>query len=330
MQTGLERNTVLNRGALVEASEVTAMAGRKRQGSRSSVPVSEGEDRVCPNCHALASQGGCKDPEACARARAKAEAVPSREIKQLVDPADRQSLPLLMAGFDALDLLNIGLIVTTATGHLLLANQIAERILETHDGLELTPTGILDGMEDCCPEFGILLEQAGRGAQRGRPAREDAVTAVRRPSGKRPLTVIMRPLRDTRPASDNSAPAVLIFLLDSQMPVEAAEAELRQLYGFTSTEARLANLLMEGKNMDECCDLLKIRRSTGRTHLQHLFEKVGAQRQSELVALLLKSIGLVRMSNKDRRASAPDSDENREDAFLRQLMQRLARAMGGI
>jgi len=57
-------------------------------------------------------------------------------------------------------------------------------------------------------------------------------------------------------------------------------------------EACLANLLMQGKALDECCRLLDIRRSTARTHLQHLFEKVGVQRQSELVSLLLKSIGL--------------------------------------
>jgi len=70
------------------------------------------------------------------------------------------------------------------------------------------------------------------------------------------------------------------------------------LYGLTSTEACLANLLMEGKTLDECCQSLGIRRSTARTHLQHLFEKVGVQRQSELVSLLLKSIGLVRTAGK--------------------------------
>jgi len=32
---------------------------------------------------------------------------------------------------------------------------------------------------------------------------------------------------------------------------------------FTSTEARLANLLMEGKTLDECCAGLGIRHSTG-------------------------------------------------------------------
>jgi DNA-binding CsgD family transcriptional regulator len=100
------------------------------------------------------------------------------------------------------------------------------------------------------------------------------------------------------------APATLLFILDPEIPVETVEAELRQLYGLTSTEACLANLLMDGKALDECCTALGIRRSTARTHLQHLFEKLGVQRQSELVSLLLKSIGLVGPANKKVRTPA--------------------------
>jgi DNA-binding CsgD family transcriptional regulator len=98
--------------------------------------------------------------------------------------------------------------------------------------------------------------------------------------------------------ADPLAPATLLFILDPEISVGTVEAELRQLYGLTSMEACLANLLMGGKALDECCEILDIRRSTARTHLQHLFEKVGVQRQSELVSLLLKSIGLVGAVNK--------------------------------
>jgi DNA-binding CsgD family transcriptional regulator len=121
---------------------------------------------------------------------------------------------------------------------------------------------------------------------------------VRRPSGRRPLTAIIRSVEGASLQPDPLAPATLLFILDPETSVETVEAELRQLYGLTSTEARLANLLMEGKALDECCKILNVRRSTARTHLQHLFEKVGVQRQSELVSLLLKSIGLVGAASK--------------------------------
>jgi hypothetical protein len=51
-------------------------------------------------------------------------------------------------------------------------------------------------------------------------------------------------------------------------------------------------LLMQGDELEECCRELAIRRSTGCTHLKRLFKKTGVHRQSQLVTLLLKSIGL--------------------------------------
>jgi DNA-binding CsgD family transcriptional regulator len=91
--------------------------------------------------------------------------------------------------------------------------------------------------------------------------------------------------------------AALVIILDSAMHVKLIDSDLRQLYGFTAREARLANLLMEGASLEACCDQMKIRRSTGCTHLRYLFRKTGAHRQSELVALLLKGIGLARLGH---------------------------------
>ena len=201
----------------------------------------------------------------------------------------RRPYHLLIAGFEALDLVNVGLVVTSAMGQLLLANRTAEQILRLRDGIELGPTGLVRTSLKCTPSLNSLMDtviKEGGGSR-------DSVLPVRRPSGRRPLTAVVRAVEGAAADSDPLSPATLLFILDPEVSVETVEAELRQLYGLTSTEASLANLLMEGKALDECCKILEIRRSTARTHLQHLFEKVGVQRQSELVSLLLKSIGLV-------------------------------------
>jgi DNA-binding CsgD family transcriptional regulator len=206
---------------------------------------------------------------------------------------ERRPYHLLTAGFEALDLVNVGLVVTSASGQLLLANRTAEEILKLRDGIELGPTGLVRTSLKCTPSLSSLMEvviKAGGGSR-------DSVLPVRRPSGRRPLTAVVRAVEGAS-AEDPLAPATLLFILDPEISVETVEAELRQLYGLTSTEASLANLLMEGKALDDCCKILNIRRSTARTHLQHLFAKVGVQRQSELVSLLLKSIGLIGVAGK--------------------------------
>ena len=198
-----------------------------------------------------------------------------------------------MVGFEALDLINIGLVVSSDSGQLLLANRSAEQILEARDGLEVTGRGMLraTGVGGSVL-LGLVRVAASPESTESGP--KDAVLAVQRPSGKRALTLLVRSLGAESQRQDLAMHTCLVFIMDPEFPVGTAEAELRQLYGLTHTEACLANLLMEGKALDDCCRLLDIRRSTARTHLQHLFEKVGVQRQIELVSLLLKSVGLVR------------------------------------
>ena len=224
--------------------------------------------------------------------------------RALQDSSDGRTFDLLMAGFEALDLVNMGLAVIGAGGNLLLANHTAKRIFEDRDGLELTARRNIRTTQRSTPALDDLIRQAARPA--GGAA--DSILAVQRSSGKRPLTLLIRSVEGASSKRDLMAPAVLVFILDPEEPVGTTEAELRQLYGLTSMEACLAGLLMEGKTLDDCCGLLGIRRSTARTHLQHLFEKVGVQRQSELVSLLLKSIGLVRMGRKPKQDRKARSD----------------------
>jgi DNA-binding CsgD family transcriptional regulator len=195
---------------------------------------------------------------------------------------------LLAAGFEALDLLGIGLVVCGADGQLLVINQTAERIVQTSDGLEVDSDGRLRTTQECNPPFAELLQRVSVSKGEG-----EVALAVRRPSSKRPLTLL---LRSTNGHSQDGpgavSPAALVLILDSALPVNTVEAELRQLYGLTYTETRLAKLLMEGLTLDDCCAALGIRRTTGRMHLRNLFAKIGVRRQSELVSLLMKSIGL--------------------------------------
>lgn len=199
---------------------------------------------------------------------------------------------LLTAGFGALDLLNIGVVVCGSSGELLVANDTAQEILRARDGLELDAQGVLCATLQNGASLAGVIEQVARTARNGVDNNVDSAFAVQRPSRKRALTLFVRAVHaKAEPPADHEA-AALVMILDAALPVEATELELRQLYGFTSTEAQLANLLMEGMALEDCGDELGIRRTTVRMHLRNIFAKTGARRQGELVALLLKSIGL--------------------------------------
>jgi DNA-binding CsgD family transcriptional regulator len=199
--------------------------------------------------------------------------------------------PLLVAGFEALDLLKVGVVVCNASAKVLTANRTAERILGDADGLELdSDGGLTTTLDQSSALRNAIAQVAANDARENGP--RDRAFAVRRPSGSRPLTLFLRAATAIGEARGSADATVLIMIQDSTMPVETAEAELRQLYGLTSAEARLSNLLMEGVALDDCCTQLGIRRTTARMHLRNIFAKTGVRRQGELVALLLRSIGL--------------------------------------
>jgi DNA-binding CsgD family transcriptional regulator len=212
------------------------------------------------------------------------------------DTAGATARELQAAGFQALDLLGIGLLVTNAAGQLLVANRIAEDFLNARDGIELDSDGVLCAVHGCSPSLQDLLQRAAAGTDAGEAGSSESAIAVRRQSGKRALTLLVRSARgalaESHPAAPSAQPAAFVMIMDAGTPANTVEKELRHLYGLTQTETRLAMVLMEGDSLEDCCMELGIRRSTGRMHVRNLFVKTGVRRQSELVSLLLRSIGL--------------------------------------
>ena len=65
------------------------------------------------------------------------------------------------------------------------------------------------------------------------------------------------------------------------------EGKLRQIYGLTPAEERLARLIVQGLRLHEAEAALGIRHSTARTHMKRIYAKTGTHRQVELVRLLI-------------------------------------------
>lgn len=234
--------------------------------------------------------------------RIKSPAEQHADLGDLRDNRSKARAPaVLAAGLEALDSLHIGVGVMNGLSQLLFANQTAHQILATRDGLEVTSQGMLTALKkSCLPSVSALTQRAAQARLRELSTQVDSVLALPRPSGRRPLTLLFRTLSGMESSLDPRGPAVLVFMLDPELPIPDAESGLRQLYGFTSCEARLAHLLMEGKTLDDCCEQLGIRASTARMHLASLFGKAGVQRQGPLISLLLKSVGIVRVKGDER------------------------------
>lgn len=117
---------------------------------------------------------------------------------------------------------------------------------------------------------------------------KDAAAALSFPIRSEATAVLVGhlvPLR--RSANDLFAANAAILVVTPVAPPGVPSVELlRSLFDLTPAEVRLARALAAGKTLREAAELLGVTHNTVRTQLRGVLEKVGCERQGDLVALI--------------------------------------------
>lgn len=189
------------------------------------------------------------------------------------------------AAFDALERTHSAIMIVDARLSVLFASRLAEQMLRQstellveHDILSLRQPGASSQL--CHLVSGCIQTASGMAGSSG------GAIAVQR-GGKPPLILSVAPLRPTMAGSAASQPSALIFIRDPEALSVCAET-LCHLFGLTRTEATVAELLTEGRSLDEIATSLSIGMGTVRSHLKKILSKTHTNKQAELVALLLR------------------------------------------
>lgn len=85
-----------------------------------------------------------------------------------------------------------------------------------------------------------------------------------------------------------------VFIGDPQRRTGDPIGVLREIYGLTPGETRLALLILSDCSLEEAARLLDVSPATARSVLKRIFEKTGTNRQAGLVRLLLTGFAQVR------------------------------------
>jgi len=184
---------------------------------------------------------------------------------------------------DALDRRPEGVLLVDGKCGVLRANQAAEGLLKAGDGLSTVGRALACHRADETRRFRRLVAGCSAGALDG----AGGMLAVHRRSGRRPLSVLVAPLRGEHPFVLEPVPTAILFVTDPDRSVAAPRSHLRELYGLTEGEARTAEALLDAGRLSDVAQKLGVTLSTVRTLLQRAFEKTDTHRQSELIRLLL-------------------------------------------
>jgi DNA-binding CsgD family transcriptional regulator/PAS domain-containing protein len=184
----------------------------------------------------------------------------------------------------ALDELETSLVLLGSEGTTVFVNQGARRIFDQRDGLRLCQSRLVAERPS---ENGRLREIIAKAISGGRSksCEHGGAVLVSRVD-KRSLEVVVSPFVSAGALTPQRAVAV-VFITDPDSARVPRSDVLRQLYGLTPAEARLAALLTDGQSLKEVTAAIGVGLETVRSQVKNIFLKTGTRRQSELMRLLI-------------------------------------------
>jgi DNA-binding CsgD family transcriptional regulator len=192
------------------------------------------------------------------------------------------------------DRLPFAVILVDERGRIVSQNRAATELLAAAAGLTAR-----HGCLRAHPVDQAALDQLIRDAAttaNGQGAHGGGAAALRRPSMRRPLGVLVMPIprRGGAVTLDLGAPvpAALVIVTDPEAVPQAPAGALRRLYGLTPAEARLAQALAAGKSLQEHADDARLTCETARWRLKQVLAKTHTHRQADLVRLFLATAAL--------------------------------------
>jgi DNA-binding CsgD family transcriptional regulator len=191
-----------------------------------------------------------------------------------------------------LDRLERGVVITDAEGKVRFANCAADRLLSRGDTIDATQGRIRGTRPSDSTALLGLVKRAARTAVGADAIATDALAIKRRNDGA-PLAIVAEPLAPAHSDTlgHRAEPGAVLFISDSSACTRPSAERVGVVYGLTPAEARLTSLLVEGHDSASAARSLGVSGNTVKYHLKTIFEKVGVNRQAELVRRVLADVG---------------------------------------
>ena len=188
----------------------------------------------------------------------------------------------------ALDRSDHGVFVLEADGHVRFANRVADGLVREGGPLRLMGGQLTAAQPDAARGLAALVRCATSpvaGQRRG------GSMAIPSPLGRRPLSLTVAPLPPERVSVFELRASAIVWVTDLEAGTTPPEQKLRNLFGLTQAETRVALALFEGATPREAAEQMEVSFHTVRAQLARIFDKTGVNRQAELIRLMMRTAG---------------------------------------
>lgn len=188
---------------------------------------------------------------------------------------------------DALNAVRHGIVVVGGDGKVHHANAAASRLLARERGLSVR-YGRLSAADP--GEARRLQQLIGVAALPDADLRTSGAMTAGGTDERLPLSLTVSPLRSARDSLFGGDASVMVAMIDPEARLDLDEGRLRELFGLTPAEIRVAMAIHGGQSPKEAADALGVSFFTVRGHLVRIFEKTGCNRQAQLVQTLGRAL----------------------------------------
>jgi len=169
------------------------------------------------------------------------------------------------------------------------ANHAGELLARQNRGVCLRNGILCAAAADSTRKLHQLVAAAGTS---GAEQRSGGAMTLARPGFRKPLSVIVAPLRSVLVSHFRQAPSAIICISDPETGIAVPRERLRDLFGLTPAETKVALELLAGNDPAAIAERLSLSVHTVRVHLARIMAKTDTSRQAELVQLLGRSSGI--------------------------------------
>jgi DNA-binding CsgD family transcriptional regulator len=183
----------------------------------------------------------------------------------------------------ALDWLADGVALVAADGSVVYVNDALQAIVRRGPSLRIAKGAFEFTSSDARTRFAAAIA-AVISRRAGQPHNEAVADfAIAREADVPPYLVSVRPLRGKEGSGVEARAVAIVFVRDPLSRTPAPTAMLRDVFGFTEAEAKLARALQAGSSLAAYARESRLSLNTVYTHLRRTKEKAGCKRLGELV-----------------------------------------------
>jgi DNA-binding CsgD family transcriptional regulator/PAS domain-containing protein len=187
-----------------------------------------------------------------------------------------------------LNALTTGVYLADQFGRIIYMNRAAERQIDSGNVLRIENNRLVTFDRMVRGALATAIDEAS-GDEATMPASGFSLALPGRDGAGLVATILPLARGERRNICGAFAATVAIFVQDPVVVPPFPGEAFAKLYGLTGSELRVLLAMAPGLSVKEAAEMLGIGETTAKTHLQHIYDKTGTAKQTELLHLFIRS-----------------------------------------